>query len=108
MLFRAAPEAYGGMQARGPFGATAASLHHNHSNAGSEPHLPPTPQLMATQIFNPLSKARNQTHDLMVPSRIRFHCTTTGTPELFTLKGVLTAEKSVFYKLEEFPLWRSG
>ena len=25
----------------------AASLHHSHSNAGSEPHLQPTPQLMA-------------------------------------------------------------
>ena len=32
-LFRAAPEAYGGSQARGPI--------------GSEPHLRPTPQLMA-------------------------------------------------------------
>ena len=26
---------------------TAASLHHSHSNLGSEPHLWPTPQLMA-------------------------------------------------------------
>ena len=28
--------------------ATAASLHHSHSNARSEPRLRPTPQLMAT------------------------------------------------------------
>ena len=35
LLFRATPMAYGGSQARGP----AASLHHSHSNAGSEPHL---------------------------------------------------------------------
>ena len=28
--------------------AIAASLHQSHSNAGSEPCLPPTPQLMAT------------------------------------------------------------
>ena len=28
--------------------AIAASLHHSHSNSGSESHLQPTPQLMAT------------------------------------------------------------
>ena len=39
--------AYGGSQARGPIGATAASLHHSHSNAGSEAHLQPIPQLTA-------------------------------------------------------------
>ena len=32
------------------------------------------------QILNPLSKARNRTCNLMVPSQIRFHCATTGTP----------------------------
>ena len=32
------------------------------------------------QIFNPLSEARDRTHNLMVPSRIHFHCATTGTP----------------------------
>ena len=47
-LLRAAPEAYGRSQARGPIGAVAASLHHSHSNAKSEPHLQPTPQLTAT------------------------------------------------------------
>ena len=45
---RAAPEAYGGSQARGQIGATAAGLHHSHSNARSELHLRPTPQLRAT------------------------------------------------------------
>ena len=34
-------------QARGPIGATAASLHHSHSSLGSEPHPQPTPQLKA-------------------------------------------------------------
>ena len=34
-LFRVTPEAYGGSQARDQIGATAASLHHSHSNAGS-------------------------------------------------------------------------
>ena len=38
-LFRVIPEAYGGSQARGPTGAVAAGLHHNHSNVGSELHL---------------------------------------------------------------------
>ena len=37
---------YGNSQARGPIGAAAASPHHNHSNARSEPRL--RPQLMAT------------------------------------------------------------
>ena len=32
------------------------------------------------QILNPLSKARDRTGNLMVPSWIRFHCTTMGTP----------------------------
>ena len=35
LLFKAAPMAYGGSQARGPIGATAASLHHSHSNTRS-------------------------------------------------------------------------
>ena len=44
----AAPAAYGGSQARGLIGATAAGLRQSLSNAGSEPHLQPTPQLTAT------------------------------------------------------------
>ena len=49
LLFRTAPVvAYGSSQTRGPIGATAANLYHSHSNARSEPHLQPTPQLMAT------------------------------------------------------------
>ena len=38
-VFRAAPAAYGGSQFRGRIGAVAASLHHSHSNARSEPRL---------------------------------------------------------------------
>ena len=48
-LFRAAPTAYGGSQARGVIGAVAASLNHSHSNVGFEPRLRPTPQLTAMQ-----------------------------------------------------------
>ena len=35
LLFRATPMAYGGSQARGQIGATAAGVYHSHSNAGS-------------------------------------------------------------------------
>ena len=45
---RAAPEAYGGPQARGQIGAVATGLRQSHSNVGSKPSLQPTPQLMAT------------------------------------------------------------
>ena len=38
-LFRVAPMAYGGSQARGSIGAIGTGLHHSHSNARSEPHL---------------------------------------------------------------------
>ena len=37
----------GSSQSRGGIRTAAASLHHSHSNAGSEPQLQPTPQLMA-------------------------------------------------------------
>jgi len=47
-LFRVSTAACGGSQARRQVRAAAAGLHHNHSNARSEQHLRPTPQLMAT------------------------------------------------------------
>ena len=47
-LFKAAPVAYGGSQARGSIEAVATSLHHSHSNTRAELHLQPTPQIMAT------------------------------------------------------------
>ena len=77
-FFRAAPAAYGSSQARGPVGATAASLHHSYNNARSELHLPPTPQLTDPYptsqqpwiILNPLSEARDQTHILIDTGQI--------------------------------------
>ena len=47
-ISRAASAAYGGSQARGLIGATAAGLHQSHSNARSEPRLQPTAQLTAS------------------------------------------------------------
>ena len=41
-LFRAAPVAHGGSQARGQIGAVATGLHHSHSNTRAKPHLQPT------------------------------------------------------------------
>ena len=47
-IFRAAPPAHGGSQARGRIRATGADLHHSHSNSGSEPRLRRTPQHITT------------------------------------------------------------
>jgi len=49
-LFRAAPVACGGSQARGLIGVVATSRHHSHSNARSEPRLRPAPQLTAMRV----------------------------------------------------------
>ena len=40
-------------QMEGPIRAVATGLCHSHSNTRSEPHLQPTPQLMATQDPQP-------------------------------------------------------
>ena len=82
LLFRATLVACGGFQARGQIRATATGLCQSHSSVGSEPSLRPTPQLTATLILNPLSKARDRTCNLMIPSRICFRCVTMGTPSL--------------------------
>ena len=47
LLFRAAPVAYESSQARCLIRAVATCLRQSHSNAGSEPRLRPTPELMA-------------------------------------------------------------
>jgi len=53
---RTAPVAYGASQARGLIRTVAAGLHHSSQQR---------------RILNPLSKTRDQTHNLVVPSRIR-------------------------------------
>ena len=47
-LFRAAPTAYGGSQAKVLIAFVAAGLQQSHSNARSKQRLQPTPQLAAT------------------------------------------------------------
>ena len=54
------------------------------------------------QILNPLSEARDWTHNLMVPSWIRFCCSTTETPLqgfLYIILYFLPAE------MVSFPFW---
>ena len=61
-LFMATCVAYGSSQARGWIRASAASLHHSHSNTSSprsQLHLQPTHGLWQHQIINPLIKARD-------------------------------------------------
>ena len=84
-LFRATPAADGGSQARGQIRATAANLHHSHSNLGSEPHLRLTPPLMATPDPEPTEKGQGSTP---LPSWILVvvfinHWAMTGTPRMW-------------------------
>ena len=60
--------AYGGFQARSQIRAVAADLHHSSQQC---------------QILNPLSKATDRTHDLMVPRQNYFRCAMMGTPFSF-------------------------
>ena len=64
LLFRAARTTYGCSHMLYHIRAIAADLHHSSRQR---------------RIPNPLSEARDRTHNLMVPSRIRFRCTTMGT-----------------------------
>ena len=98
-LFRAAPVAYESSLARSWIGAAVETyttatatpdpscicdLHHS-----SRPH----------RILNPIIEARDQTRNLMVPSRIRFHWATTGTPETFNCYTILSIlyEECIYY-----------
>ena len=49
---------HGGFQARGPVGTVVAGLSQSHSNEGSEPHLLPTPQLMAMLDAQPTDRGQ--------------------------------------------------
>ena len=65
LVFRAVPSAYGGSQARDPFGVLAAGLHHSHSNTGSS-HICNLYHISWQHwILNPLNKSRDRTCILM-------------------------------------------
>ena len=76
-LFMDKPAAYGNYRANGQIGATAAGLHYKHGNTRFEPHLWPTPQLVAIpdqgQQLNP--------HPHWHYVRFLTCWATTGTPE---------------------------
>ena len=79
-FLRAAGMAYGSSHDRGQIKATAAGLHHSYSNAKSELHLRPAPQLMA--MPDPLHTEQGHYWVCIIidNSWINFHCTTKGTP----------------------------
>ena len=60
-FFRVTPAAYGGSQARGRIGATAANWCHSHSNTGSESHLRPTPAFLFFLTTTIKKKIKNVT-----------------------------------------------
>ena len=91
-FLRTAPIAYGASQARGLIRAVATwdpshicNLHHSSCQY---------------QMLNPLSKASDRTHNLMVPSWIHFHCTIMGTPVPFL-------KINRFYFLEQCKVYRN-
>ena len=66
-ISRATPAAYGGSQARGPIGAVARATAMWDPSHVCEPHH----SSRQCRILNPLSKGRDRTRILMVPSRTR-------------------------------------
>ena len=79
-FFRAAPAAYGGSKAKGQIRATAADLHHSHSNIRSEPLCDLHHSSWQCRILNPLSEAGDRTCMVMDPGQIGFCRATVGTP----------------------------
>ena len=70
----------GGSQARDLIRAKAADLCHSHSNIHHICNLHHSSR--QCRILNPLSEARDQTRNLMVPRWICFHWARTGTPRI--------------------------
>ena len=67
----AAPAAYGGSQARGRIGAVATGLPRAIATQDPSRVCDLHHSSQQRQILNPLSKGRDRTRNLMVPSRIR-------------------------------------
>ena len=70
----------GGSQTMCLIGAIAAGLRHSHSMPDPSHIFDLHRSLRQRWILNPLGKAGDRTCKPMVPSRILFHCATTGTP----------------------------
>ena len=83
--------AHGGSQARGRIGAVASGLYHSSQQRW---------------ILDLLSKARDRTCNLMVPSQIRFCCCAMmGTPQIFLMCiSLIMVWLSVFYMTTDI-LW---
>ena len=97
LLFGAPPAAYGGSQA-----GVQSELHLPAYITATAPRDPSHicnlhHSSQQRQIFNPLSEARDRTHNLIVPSRVRFLCAVTGTPKailnVVNLKSFMTPRK---------------
>ena len=79
---RAAAVAYGGSQARRLIGAVAASPRQPTARWDLSHVFDLYHSSRQRWLLNPLSKARDRTRNLMVPSQIHFYGATTGTPSL--------------------------
>ena len=79
-LFRAIPVAYGGSQARVQL--ELLPLAYARATATPDPSFICDLHHSSRQrwILNPLSKARDRSYNLTVPSQIPFHCAMMGTP----------------------------
>ena len=95
LFFRAAPLAYRSSWARGRIRAAIASLHHSHSKTQDPSRICDLHHSSwQGRILNPLNKTRDRTCNLMVPSRVRFHCATTGKPQHWILNLLWHIENS--------------
>ena len=77
-------------QARGLIGAVNDGLCKSHSNRDPSRIWDPHHSSWQRWVLNPLSKVRDWTRNLIVPSQIRFRCATTGTPRKLSLTVILT------------------
>ena len=91
-LFRSESETHGASQARGRMELQLPA--YTTTTATRDPSRVCNLHHSSWQhwTLNPLSEARDRTHNLMVPSWIRFLCATTGTPQLI-LSGEKRQEK---------------
>ena len=77
-------------QARGRMGAAAAGLHHTIATQDPRCVSDLHHSSWQRQILNLLSKTRDRTHDLTVPSQIHFRCATMGTPGVSIHNKIIT------------------